>query len=373
MKKEVFYRAVWPEIPSPEKWLKYVTQSFDANRHTNFGPACKQFEEALAHRYGINSTCCVTTSSATSGLAACLIAHQATGSVICPAFTFPATASAILMAGCAPIVVDIDPNTLAISAESLDVALKRSGAKHAIVVAPYGVRTDFSNHVDVCQSHDTRLIIDNAAGLGVERDHYEKSEDVDEVFSLHATKPFNIGEGGVIFSNKVNNEKLRAAINFGIPSHTLRGLNQPPYWGINGKLSEIPAAIGLAVLEEMDQRVKSRQEMATRWLLGLAEIAQVKSVFTDSTLGPWQVFPILLRTKTGAEELVNAAARVGVELRRYYSPSLGACQRLQRLSSCRVSEDISSRVVTLPVRSRMPFSEQAELVARTIAAIESAT
>ena len=100
------------------------------------------------------------------------------------------------------------------------------------------------------------LIIDNAAGLGVARGQSAlsgKNEAVREVFSLHATKPFGIGEGCAIFAPYSKVPSLRAAMNFGLQSHSANGEVQRPYWGINGKMSEVHAAIGLAVADGMAQ------------------------------------------------------------------------------------------------------------------------
>ena len=371
MSAEVVHRAVHPELPDQSAWLSYLQPSLDANWHTNFGPVCRHFEAAIAHRYGGTETQCVSASSATAGLAACLIAHRIEGPVICPAFTFQATASAILMARAHPVIVDVDASSMIIEADALDKALADSGAKAAIILAPYGIKLDFSAHIAVCARHGARLVIDNASGLGIERNLPETELHVDEVYSLHATKPFNIGEGGMIFTHACNDPLLRAAMNFGLQSHTGTGADRPPYWGINGKLTEVHAAIGLAVLDEIDTRVVARQQMVARWIEALSPYKEVIR-FLEPAAGVWQLYPIMAPDEATATALVKAAGHNGVELRRYYAPSLGNCTGMRRVNGCPVAADLASRAVTLPVRSYLSATEQYDLINRCLDAFHTA-
>lgn len=367
--RPIVHRAVWPELPATSDWLPYLETSLEQNWHTNFGPVSRQFEDALANRFGVVATSCVATSSATAGLAGCLISRNIKGDVICPAFTFPATISAVLMAACSPLIIDVDQHTMAVRATDLERALIQTGAKAAIVVAPYGFVTDFSEHATVCAEHGACLIIDNAAGLGVARAPYERDTHVDEVYSLHATKPFNIGEGGVIFSNKTNEDALRSALNFGLSTHGHSGTRSPPYWGINGKLTEVLAAIGMAVLNDIDERIAARQKMAQRWIDSFESFDQI-AIHSNADAGPWQVFPVLMPDGHHADKFVQNARDRGVELRRYYRPSLGVCDGLRKLHECDVANNLASRCVTLPIRSKLADEQQADLINLSIEALE---
>ena len=101
-------RLVWPEIPAKEQWLPYLEESIEQNWHTNTGPASVRLEVRLQEMFAQTGEKAVVTSSATAALSACLIAHHIRGPVICPAFTFQATPSAILGANCQPVIVDRD-------------------------------------------------------------------------------------------------------------------------------------------------------------------------------------------------------------------------------------------------------------------------
>jgi dTDP-4-amino-4,6-dideoxygalactose transaminase len=181
------------------------------------------------------------------------------------------------------------------------------------------------------------------------------------VYSLHATKPFGVGEGAAIFAPHSKAERLRAALNFGLQTHTVVGTNAPPFWGINGKMSEFHAAIGLAVADKMEVRVAQRQAMAENWIKCL-ETTPVKILNRSVKDSTWQVFPILMDTNFQAERLVNLAKYRGIELRRYYSPSLGTCPGIRKLSPCPNAQSLADRVVVLPIRSLMEETLQQELM-----------
>src|SRR6266513_6417030 len=122
------------------------------------------------------------------------------------------------------------------------------------------MRQDFSPHWEVCRRYDVPLVIDNASGLDVKETPLP-NERCFEIYSLHATKPFAIGEGGAIRSFASQTEALRRALNFGLR----RGSVPSGSWGINGKLPEVSAAIGLAALEDFDRIIAHRQATALRY------------------------------------------------------------------------------------------------------------
>lgn len=365
-KAEIIYdiRAVWPEIPEPSAWVQYLCDSIDQNWHSNFGPASRRFEAEMLNMFGGNGETVVATSSATSAISASLIAHGVSGQVPCPAFTFQATAGAILGAGCEPFIMDVDPVTGAVTPEVLDQALQATGARAAVVVAPYGLTCDFRKHAEVCHTRSARLIIDNAAGLGVARGAQvglALGDTVDEVYSLHATKVFGVGEGGLIFTSPLYEGPIRSAINFGLPSHTSHGQPKEPFWGINGKMSESAAAIGLAVAETFLERVCSRQVMAAEWIHILSEFPDMVYC-CDVTAGPWQCFPIRLPTGEQSQALIEAMKRQHIELRQYYRPSLGSCSGMPSLGECSIAQNLSERAIILPVRSYMPADKRRQLM-----------
>ncbi|CAK6698206.1 dTDP-4-amino-4,6-dideoxy-D-glucose transaminase [Cyanobium usitatum str. Tous] len=362
------FPIIRPNIPPVKAWAGYLEEAYDSRRFSNYGPLSRRLESWLAMEWGQDCTTCVLTSSGTAAVAAPLIASGISGRVLLPAFTFPATYSAIKMAGAKPVLIDVCPADWRVSADALDDAFAATGAQAAIVVSPFGLRSDFSTHARIASRHGAILIIDNAAGLGVTRVPLESSDNVFEAYSLHATKPFGIGEGGAIFANHSSETALRRALNFGLPASVAE---ESPAWGINGKISEFHAAVGLAVASVFIDHLRARRAMAALYAVALADFPEVRCCIEldDSA---WQVFPLLLPTREAADSFEEHTRHHGVEIRRYYSPSLSSYASIERMAKCHVSEDLSQRMCCLPVYSNASKAEVAEIVAHIASSLRRA-
>lgn len=361
------FPVIRPAMPPLGRWAGMLAEAYEAKRFSNFGLLSVRLEASLVAAWGGEHTACVLTSSGTAAIAAPLIARGVTGPVLLPAFTFPATLAAIKMAGAEPVLVDVCPTSWAVAPESLDAAFIATGARAAVVLAPFGLRTDLAPHARVAERHGGVLVIDDAAGLGVERSCLETMPWVYEAYSLHATKPFSIGEGGAVFAHRSVEEPLRRAINFGLPNPDALG---EPTWGINGKLSEFQAAVGLAVAETFADHLARRREMATRYAAMVAGFPSVRCR-TESTDGAWQFFPLLLPEVSAADRFFVETHGRGMEIRRYYTPSLSRYHGVERVHACPVSEDLAGRMCCVPVYSDATAGEIDEMVAIVEAALRT--
>ncbi|HEY1796708.1 MAG TPA: DegT/DnrJ/EryC1/StrS family aminotransferase [Stellaceae bacterium] len=362
------FPMVRPDLPEPADWLPYLRDSYDVRWFANFGPAATRFEAALAAQFGEADDAFVAASSATSALAACLIAEGVTGTVLLPAFTFPASVSAIRMARAEPALIDVDPMNWACDLASLERGLDRTRAEAVMLVAPFGITQDFSTHVALCASRGIPVIVDNAAGFGGGgRARRRLRGTACEVYSLHATKPFALGEGGAIQTPKDRVARLRAALNFGLPWSPERSAA----YGINGKMPEISAAVGLAVLADYPDTLVARRAQARRYiaLVGRYDGVAINRRLPDA---PWQIFPCLLPSARAVVDFVEAAASRGLEVRRYYRPSLSQWGGIELADDCPVSEDLAERMVCLPIYTRATKREIAELHGIVEASFEAA-
>ena len=339
------FPIIRPDIPPVQQWAGYLDEAYASRRFSNYGSLSRRLESWLAATWGDDCTTCVLTSSGTAAIAAPLIARGITGRVLLPAFTFPATLSAIRMAGATPVLVDVHPDDWRVSADALDRAFATTAAEAAVVLAPFGLRSDFSAHARIASQHGGILIIDNAAGLGVNRVPLESSPDVFEAYSLHVTKPFGIGEGGVIFANRSSDTAVRRSLNFGLPVSMAGEL---PTWGINGKLSEFHAAVGLAVASVFQTQLRARRAMAARYVAALSRFPEV-GFCPEPEDSAWQLFPLLLPTRQAADAFQAHTHQLGMEIRRYYSPSLSSFLEVERVTDCPISLDLSQRMCCLPV------------------------
>lgn len=362
------FPLIRPDVPPIGDWAPVLDEAYRARRFSNFGPLSLRLERLLAETWGGADSVCVAASSGTAALAAPLIAHGITGRVILPAFTFPATLSAIRMAGAEPFLVDVSPGDWRVSADTLVRALATTGARAAIVLCPFGQRSDFRDHARHLGDRGGVLVVDNAAGLGVDREPLETHAWCFEACSLHVTKPFAVGEGGVVFAHRSQEHALRRALNFGLTPGRPADLQG---WGINGKLSELHAAVGLAAACGFSQRLGRRRAIVMRYLEALAGFPEIAAC-SDPTAATWQFFPLLLPTPEAADRFVAEAEARGMETRRYYAPALSCLPDVDRLGPCPVAEDLAARMCCAPVYADATAAEEAEMAGVFRAALGAA-
>lgn len=350
------FPAIRPLFPPPSAWVPYFQRSYSERWFSNFGPVASQFETALTEKFCHGNEIITCANSATSGIAAALVALDVQGSVVVPAYTFPATAAAVLMAGAEPAIIDVELDTWVPSLDRLEQVVSSQKIAAIVLVSPFGIRQDFSRHLSACLERQIPVVIDSAAGLGP-RTAPLPDEGCFEVYSLHATKAFPIGEGGAIRSQAEQKTAVRRALNFGLEA----GTAVPGCWGINGKLPEVSAAVGLAVLSEFDAVVQHRQAIAARYIDCLREYPRL--VFpTHPERSPWQIFPVLLPTAGAAEGFRRRAGTRGLQIRWSYKPTLDNWPRTRRTAACRNAQSLAERMVTLPVYSDMTEDELSEIL-----------
>jgi dTDP-4-amino-4,6-dideoxygalactose transaminase len=355
-------RFIRPTVPEPEAWLAHLRSSYEQRVFANSGPAAVRFEAALADRYAGTDREVILVASCTSGIAAALLAVGASGRVVVPAFSFPATAQAVLQSGCLPVFCDVSRETWEMDPGALEEVLARYRASAVVHVRAFGFCRDVEVIETVASRYGARLIIDGAAALGgrLENGAFVGQQGDAEAFSMHVTKVFGVGEGGVVFASRQHATRLRQACNFGLASGdvVMRGLN--------AKLSDFHAAIGLALLDRIDGYIDRRREVADRYGRAFAACAwATRAVNIGSP--PMQTYPLLVDYARRAEEMAERSLKRGVEVRRYYRPALHQASAFSSYERghLEVSEDLASRTVCLPVYSDMTDAE-IEIVIDTV-------
>jgi dTDP-4-amino-4,6-dideoxygalactose transaminase len=343
-----------PTMPAPERWLPHLAQSYAQRMYSNSGPAALRLEAALTAKYGAGREA-VLLANATAGLTAALMAAGVRGSVLVPAFTFSASAHAILQAGCTPVFCDVAPDTWELTPEILERALSRTRLAAVMPVRAFGLCRDIAPLVETAGRHGLPVILDSAAALGgrLESGTYAGGQGLMEVFSLHATKVFGVGEGGVLFCTPEMKERVKRVCNFGQERGEILEA------GLNGKMSEFHAAVGLAVLEEIDQSIAHRQRVAARYREGLYSLSWLHHPEACGQ-APYQTYPLLVDTAVRVEQVVAGCAVRGVELRRYYRPALHLAPAFAGFPNLDplCAEDLASRMLCLPIYSDMNSAEQ---------------
>lgn len=244
-----------PLLPKAEKILPLL-QEIDGNRwYSNFGPLSFRFEEKLAEMFGVTTSALVTTSNGTAAMSTLLRAMNIETGTLCvvPSWTFAATPAAAVEVGLHPYFVDVDKDSWVIEPEELKKQLRLIPGKvgAVIVVSAFGQPVSVSAWDKFTEETGVPVIIDAAAAFDtVLKLPDARMGNTPVMISLHATKTFGIGEGGIVISqNKQMLHRVRQLTNFGFAAS--REIVLP---GVNAKLSEYSAAIGLAAIEDWPEK-----------------------------------------------------------------------------------------------------------------------
>lgn len=358
-------RPTIPDIPGVARRLEEILRS---GMLTN-GRVVRELEETAAARFQVEHV--VAVASCTSGLMLVLQAIGATGRVVLPSFTFAASAHAVLWAGGTPSFADIDCSTL--NLDPVSAAEAADGASAMTATHIYGAPCDVDGLAAVADSAGIPLVFDAAHALGSRRAGRPVGGfGVAEVFSMSPTKVAVAGEGGLVATRDAQlAEAIRLGRDYGNP-----GTYDCRFAGLNARMSELHAAVGLASLDGLDERIDHRNALVAAFrqraegLPGLTyQTVPVEDVSTykDLTL-------VIDPAQFGltAAELGRALDTEGIDSRRYYHPPIHrqkAYAHLPRERDLPVTDKMSERVLTPPLYSHMT-REQAATVADAVVKIQ---
>lgn len=239
-----------PQLPMADEILPYLKKIDAARWYSNFGPLLREFEARLAAKFNIGPDQVTSASNGTLVLTAILRSFNLPANSLCimPSWTFIATAAAAHHAGLIPYFVDVDKKTQAINPSQLKEDIKdiKGNIGAIIVVAPFGAPIDRKAWSRFKEETGIPVIIDAAAGFDATSQIPEMQiDEIPTMVSLHATKVFGVGEGGIVLcTNKLLIRSIKSIVSFGFvdgrEAHSL---------GLNAKLSEFSAAVGLASLD----------------------------------------------------------------------------------------------------------------------------
>lgn len=365
-----------PSFPVPAELAEDFEAIVQANWYTNFGPKEREFAHALGNYLG-RDLHVATLANGTVALIAALQVSLGTGTrdryLLMPSFTFVAVAQAAEWTGYHPWFIDIDPETWQPSIASAGAVLKSSRKHVAGILLPnvFGVgNPGIDAWEKFAAEWELPLVIDSAAGFG---SAYSDGSRVGgrgtcEIFSFHATKPFAVGEGGALVSRDPELvERTHRFQNFGFEAS-----RECTQLGMNGKLQEISAAIGLRQLVGLDRRLASRRKVFNCYR---AELSGLGVQFQPNAEASSLCF--VSACCTSADQKAAVLASLGehaVQARDYYNPPLHRQKYFVsdselRSADLRATEDICSRIVSLPVHDDMAPDD----VARVIAAVQKGT
>jgi len=333
-----------PFLPPLEEFIPYLQNIWDRKILTNCGPYHEQLETALCEHLGVKHIALFC--NGTIALISALQALRITGEVITTPFSFVATSHSLLWNGIKPVFVDIDENTLNLDPAKIEAAITPQTTA-IMPVHCFGRPCDIDAIQKIADNYNLKVIYDAAHAFGVEdaRGSILRHGDL-SVLSFHATKVFNTFEGGAIVcpdaKTKVRIDQLK---NFG---HVGEVTVVAP--GINGKMSEFNAALGLLQLKYMDQVLARRKDIDVAYREGLAGIKGIRVInHGDEALANYSYFPILVGPDypISRDDLNQNLKDSNIFPRRYFYPLISEFPMYRGLPSAN-KENLPIATVTAP-------------------------
>lgn len=335
--------VVKPYFPEMENYIKRLNLIWQSKSLTNNGPFVQELESKISKFTGVNNV--LLTCNGTIPIMAALKLLGKKGEIITTPFSYIATTSSILWESCKPVFVDINPETLNIDEKLIE---KKITSKTTCILAThtYGNPCNVEFIERIAKKNNLKVIYDAAHCFGSKYKGKSlfKYGDISTT-SLHATKIMSTGEGGAIFSGDDNIIKLlKEKLNFG---HN--GPNEFTGVGINGKLSELNAAFGLSVFDDFDKILKKRKFIVEYYNENL-NFKNFKTIkIRKGTNWNYSYYPVVFNSSLDLEKYLNLLEVNHIYPRRYFHPSLNTLSFIARKQPCPISEDISSRVLCLPL------------------------
>lgn len=329
-----------PYQPNKQKFLSLINRVYEKGTWTNNGPLVQELEKRLASFLGVENI--VLVSSGTMALQFGYKALELTGEVITTPFSFVATRNSLLWEGLTPKFADIDRETYNISPKAIEqVITEKTSAIMPVHV--FGNPCEMDEISALAQKWGLKVIYDAAHAFGVKYDGKSVLTYGDvSILSFHATKLFHTLEGGaVITCDAVLAEKVRSLRNFGLAA-------KQRVIGINGKMNEIEAAVGLCILDDIEVIHAERQEIFNLYARGLKDYVFFQN-WNPSATRNYSYAPILLSSEELLVKIIDDLKAEGVSPRRYFFPNLDEGTGLSPSNQSMAAEDVSKRILCLPI------------------------
>lgn len=331
-------------LPPIEEYLEQVQRAYNNGWLTNRGELVKELEEKITEYLGLKDSKILCVNNGTTPLQIALKLLANGGEVITTPFSYVATTAAIVWEGFTPVFVDIHPEYLTIDETKIEAAITD---KTTCILAThvFGNPCNVEEIERIAKNHNLKVIYDAAHCFGVNYNGISIFEYGDvSTCSFHATKVFHTGEGGALFcKDKELYIKFFNSHNFG---HN--GPYDFHYVGINGKMSELHAGMGLAVLPCMETILAGRKQVVDFYSQNLDFSILQPIAIRVNTLWNYSYYPIVFQDEATLLKVQEALNEQDVFPRRYFYPSLNKIDYVKS-SAMPVSESIAERILCLPL------------------------
>ncbi len=325
---------------------------------TNRGELLQELEEKLKNHLSIDNIIVMTNGTIPLQIALKILGNQ--GEIITTPFSYIATTSAIIWENCSPVFVDIHPEYLTVDEDKIEAAITN---KTTAILAThvFGNPCNVDKIAKIAKKHNLKVIYDAAHSFGVTYNNKSVFEYGDvSTCSFHATKIFHTGEGGALFcKDKELFHKIFYSHNF--------GHNGPLDFfglGINGKISELQAAMGLSVLPNMELITAGRKKIVDFYNSNL-DFSKLKTMtIRPNTNWNYSYYVVIFESEEILLKVQKSLNDNKIFPRRYFYPSLNTVDFV-KYTKMEISESIASRVLCLPLCHHIE-KENLEIICKII-------
>lgn len=344
-------------LPKIDDYLFQISRVYSNEWLTNRGELVNELEDKIqVYLNSKNKPLIMNNGTIPLQIALKLLGEK--GEIITTPFSYIATTSSILWENCKPVFVDIHPEYLTVDETRIEAAITKD-TKCILLTHVFGNPCDVHYIEQIAKKYGLYVIYDAAHCFGVK---YRGKSIFDfgniSTCSFHATKLFHTGEGGAAF---VNDEELYRKVYY---SHNF-GHNGPLDFyglGINGKISELNAAMGLAVFPHLDEIISKRKKIVDYYKENL-NFKYYRSIkLRDETEWNYSYFPIIFKTENQLGNVQKKLNDNDIFPRRYFYPSLNTLPFIDNPLKCEVSEKISKTIMCLPLYVGLEIQNQQKII-----------
>ena len=336
-----------PFVPPISEYTEALKEIWASQQLSNNSTFLNKLEEGLS-KY-LKTPNFLAVSSGTTALQMAIKALDLKGEIILPAFTWIATLSAIKWEKCSPVFCDIDEETLNIDTSKIEELI----TEKTVAIMPvhvFGNPCDVESIKSIAIKNNLKVIYDGAHALGskINNESILNYGDI-STLSTHATKLFNTAEGGAcVTKDKDLFHKLKCIRTFGYYEKAASS-SDIEMDGLNGKMSEINAALGVVNFKYLKDILDDRESKYKLYRSLLSKNASIRFQKLKHGYSNYSYFPIILESEEIVLSILDEFLKYSIFPRRYFYPSANTFTKIVKYQKCPISENISKRIICLPL------------------------
>lgn len=343
-------------MPEFEEYIKRIEPLWNTRWLTNSGAMHNELEQKLEQYLGVNNVSLFNNGH--MALYTAINSMNLTGEVITTPFTFVSTTHAIVQNGLTPVFCDVNREDYTIDVNKIE-SLITEKTSAIVAVHVYGNICDVEKIEEIARKHNLKVIYDAAHAFGVEYKGTPIGNYGDiSMMSFHATKVFHTIEGGaLLYNDNEMKNKICSLRNFGIVSQ-----EECEYVGMNTKMNEFQAAMGLCNLEIIDREIEKRKMVVEEYTKQLSSVNGIECWTPQKEIKPNYIyFPIIIHKEDyglSRDELFIWLKENNIIARKYFYPLTNEFKCYEQYKgNTPIAKELSENVLTLPLYADLPLQE----------------